>query len=45
VRCIIYQEGILKRHTKKLNKKIKKVFMENWLVWLFGQEVIIFEAE
>jgi hypothetical protein len=29
VKCIIYQQGILKRPTKKLNKKIEKVFMEN----------------
>jgi hypothetical protein len=26
VRCIVYQEDILKRHTKKLNKKNQKGF-------------------
>jgi hypothetical protein len=45
VKHIIYQQGILKRHTGKLNKEIEKVFMENWLVWPFRQEVIIFEVE
>jgi hypothetical protein len=38
---ITYQQGILKCHTKKLNKEIEKVFMENWFVRLFKQEVII----
>jgi hypothetical protein len=45
VRCIVYQQGIIKCCTKKLNKGIKKVFMENWLVWFLRQKVIIFEAE
>jgi hypothetical protein len=45
VKCIIYQQGIFKCCTKKLNKKIEKVFMENWLVELFKQEVMIYKVE
>jgi hypothetical protein len=29
VRCIVYYQGIIKCRTRKLNKAIEKVFMEN----------------
>ncbi len=45
VRCIVYQQCIIKCCTRKLNKTIEKVFMENWLVRLFRQKMIISEVE
>jgi hypothetical protein len=44
VRCIVYQQGVIKCCTKKLNKAIDKVFRENWLV-RFLKKVIISEVE
>jgi hypothetical protein len=45
VRHFVYQQSIFKHCTKKLNKEIEKVFMENWFVQLLKQEVIIYEVE
>jgi hypothetical protein len=41
VRRIVYQQGILKRRTRKFNKGIEKVFTKNWFIRIVMQEVII----